>query len=471
MGRRHADPVSSAIKIYPRGAAQDTRRTCLRVLREKHALLWMAKLPHPFIVGFRFSCVDRHRLFLGMEQAGGGDLYTLIQTHGPQPHAELMCYTGELCLAVGHMHALDLMHRDLKPENVLLGLDGHIKLCDFSAAKRMPGRDGETPPPPGESSLCGTPEYMAPETLLGHPVCETCDWWSFGCIAVECLTELSIFNSDGGADVQSVVRKILHSPITLPEHAHIGEVESDFLHKLLRRKPEERLGHRGPNGDYEAVLAHPWFDGVTAEALLRKQIQPSWVPAGDFGQAWPAVEDSLVANHARGTADLVDDLENPDVTLIRRSNDPFAEWGREVVLVDDYPAQAPTVVDIVEVGAPAACAVTATPEATSPTRIPAGTCADTTAPPEHQIAGAASSSAPAAACAAQGGSAVSATPETSPDMGVLPNVGAAASSNNGGDAATSSQGGGGSPNAFARLPSADSLQAFDSLAVSSCRQP
>ena len=71
MGRRHADPVSSAIKIYPRGAAQDTRRTCLRVLREKHALLWMAKLPHPFIVGFRFSCVDRHRLFLGMEQAGG----------------------------------------------------------------------------------------------------------------------------------------------------------------------------------------------------------------------------------------------------------------------------------------------------------------------------------------------------------------------------------------------------------------
>ena len=291
MGRRHADPVSSAIKIYPRGAAQDTRRTCLRVLARSMPL-WMAKLPHLFIVGFRFSCVDRHRLFLGMEQAGGGDLYTLIQTHGPQPRAELMCYTGELCLAVGHMHALDLMHRDLKPENVLLGLDGHIKLCDFSAAKRMPGRDGETPPPPGEWSLCGTPEYMAPETLLGHPVCETCDWWSFGCIAVECLTELSIFNSDGGADVQSVVRKILHSPITLPEHAHIGEVESDFLHKLLRRKPEERLGHRGPNGDYEAVLAHPWFDGVTAEALLRKQIQPSWVPAGDFGQAWPAVEDS-----------------------------------------------------------------------------------------------------------------------------------------------------------------------------------
>ena len=69
-----------------------------------------------------------------------------------------------------------------QPENILIGLDGHVKLADFGSAKLMRGRVGETPPPPSNHSLVGTPEYMAPEVLMGQLCSETSDWWRRLCL-------------------------------------------------------------------------------------------------------------------------------------------------------------------------------------------------------------------------------------------------------------------------------------------------
>lgn len=61
-------------------------------------------------------------------------------------------------MAIEFMHSIGVVHRDLKPDNIMLNSDGYLKVVDFGFAK-MTAKDGM-------STLCGTPEYMAPELYL-----------------------------------------------------------------------------------------------------------------------------------------------------------------------------------------------------------------------------------------------------------------------------------------------------------------
>ena len=77
-----------------------------------------------------------------------------------------------------YMHGMDIIYRDLKPENLLVSGDGYLKLTDFGFAKIVKGRT---------YTLCGTPEYIAPEILLNKGHGKPVDWWTFGCILYEML--------------------------------------------------------------------------------------------------------------------------------------------------------------------------------------------------------------------------------------------------------------------------------------------
>lgn len=70
------------------------------------------------------------------------------------------------------MHSKGIIFRDLKPENILLGSDGHIKITDFGLSKMINSTDEKT------HTICGTPEYLAPEILLGKGHTISVDWWS-----------------------------------------------------------------------------------------------------------------------------------------------------------------------------------------------------------------------------------------------------------------------------------------------------
>jgi len=60
----------------------------------------------------------------------------------------------------------------LKPENILLGADGHIKIADFGLSKQGVMCNEKT------YTFCGTPDYLAPEILLGLGHNKSVDWWS-----------------------------------------------------------------------------------------------------------------------------------------------------------------------------------------------------------------------------------------------------------------------------------------------------
>ena len=81
-----------------------------------------------------------------------------------------------MVLALEYLQKMDVAYRDLKPENMLICSSGYIKLTDFGFAKRVRGRMW---------TLCGTPEYIAPEILLSKGYNKSVDWWALGVLIYE----------------------------------------------------------------------------------------------------------------------------------------------------------------------------------------------------------------------------------------------------------------------------------------------
>jgi serine/threonine protein kinase len=101
-----------------------------------------------------------------------------------QPAARF--YTASVADVLCHLHeACGVVYRDLKPENLLLDARGYLKLVDFGLAKRLrpprspsaAGVAGEPAPAEPARTICGTPEYLAPEMVRGDAYGFSVDWW------------------------------------------------------------------------------------------------------------------------------------------------------------------------------------------------------------------------------------------------------------------------------------------------------
>lgn len=141
---------------------------------------------HPFVVRLRYSFQSETTLYLVMDFCSGGELFTQLRKRGKFTEQMSRFYAAEVLLALEYLHdKLGIIYRDLKPENILLDTKGHVKLTDFGLSKENKRTN----------SFCGTPEYLAPEILLGQGHDSAVDWWSFGCLIYELLAGLPPFSS------------------------------------------------------------------------------------------------------------------------------------------------------------------------------------------------------------------------------------------------------------------------------------
>ena len=128
---------------------------------------------HPFIVKMFASFQDAARLYIILEYVRGGEFFSHLRRRGHLKNHQAVFVTASVASVFAFLHAGDIAYRDLKPENLLLDHEGYVKVTDFGFAKRVEDKT---------YTLCGTPEYIAPEVLLnkGHgrsvECVESCVW-------------------------------------------------------------------------------------------------------------------------------------------------------------------------------------------------------------------------------------------------------------------------------------------------------
>ncbi|GJM95103.1 hypothetical protein PR202_ga11806 [Eleusine coracana subsp. coracana] len=266
LARKRVTGDLFAIKVLKK--ADMIRKNAVESILAERDILISAR--NPFVVRFFYSFTCRENLYLVMEYINGGDLYSLLRSLGCLDEDMARTYIAELVLALEYLHSMNVIHRDLKPDNLLISREGHIKLTDFGLSKvglinstdDFSGPDvssvlvGDHHPTDAEhraqkreqrqkQTAVGTPDYLAPEILLGMPHGPTADWWSVGIILFELLVGIPPFNA---------------------EHPQVAY-----------RKPGSKI--RRNRCWREQVKAHPFFKDINWDMLARQKA--AFIPATD----------------------------------------------------------------------------------------------------------------------------------------------------------------------------------------------
>ena len=200
-----------------------------------------------------------------LDYVPGGELFGRLKEEGRFSENRTILYAAEILLGLGHLHKLGFVYRDLKPENILVDANGHLKITDFGLVKTNMNVNSTT------RTICGTPEYIAPEMLQQHPYTKSVDWWSYGVLVFEMLTGLPPFYDD---NTNKMYRLIISGSINYP--SYVSSNAKDFISKLLDRNPSTRLG--ASEEDVEEIKRHPFFSSLNWNDVFEKKYKPEWVP-------------------------------------------------------------------------------------------------------------------------------------------------------------------------------------------------
>lgn len=208
-------------------------------------------LNHPFLVRLYRSYQDSINLYMIMDYIPGGEVFTHLRRAGRFTNEVAKIYIAEVITAIEYMHSLNIIYRDLKPENLLLDQQGHIKLTDFGFAKKVEDRT---------FTLCGTPEYLAPEIIQNKGHGKAVDWWAIGILLFEMLAGYPPFFDDHPF---GIYEKILACKIVFPNH--FDSNAKDLIKKLLNLDRTRRLGVLKEGAD--EVKKQKYFKGLNWEKL------------------------------------------------------------------------------------------------------------------------------------------------------------------------------------------------------------
>ena len=248
----------------------------MKSLRNEHNIF--EKITGNYLVKAFYSFTFENFLCYVMEYIPGGDFSQILSKYVALDEMIARFYIAEIVCAIEFLHKQDIIHRDLKPDNILLDSDGHIKLADFGLSelgatthvknqkagevnknnltdqKEIIQKLGHSSAALADNSsaedlqvfktnggeyekkcnkleeekisqnkssskknhrIVGTPDYIAPEVILGESVSnKNIDWWSLGCIAYEFIVSFPPFND---STVDKIFDNIVNLRIEWPE--------------------------------------------------------------------------------------------------------------------------------------------------------------------------------------------------------------------------------------------------------------
>lgn len=223
----------------------------------------MRKINHPYIAKLYLALQDKFYIYFVLELLQGGELFTHLRNRGKLSEQAARFYAATVVYAFSTLHAKKIAYRDLKPENLVMDANGYVKLVDFGLAKQLPS--GKT------WTLCGTPDYLAPEIILneGHDL--AVDYWALGVLIFEMVVGAPPFYAE---DPMEVYEKILSGNPAMP--TFFTRNLSDLIKKLLRSQQGKRLGNT--RGGTAAVVKHKWFSSFDWAAIENGEAKPPYVP-------------------------------------------------------------------------------------------------------------------------------------------------------------------------------------------------
>lgn len=222
----------------------------------------LQEIQHPFLITLDWFSKDKKFLYMLFPFIVGGELFSYLRSAGRFSSQTTLFYCAEIISALEYLHSLSIIYRDLKPENLILDKTGHLKIIDFGFAKRVVDKTW---------TLCGTPEYLAPEIIQSKGHNKAVDWWALGILTYEMLAGYPPFYDDNPF---GIYEKILTGKIEWPRH--VDQHARDFIKKLLVCERSKRLGNL--KGGAVDVKKHRWLRGVDWDLVEAREMKPPIIP-------------------------------------------------------------------------------------------------------------------------------------------------------------------------------------------------
>lgn len=235
----------------------------------------MRSLSHPNLLSLIDVTMENPHIYIITEYCDGGDLSTYLHKNRGRLCEHIIHHiASQIMHGLRYLHELRIVHRDLKPSNILFlktppspssNSTEHeweqivLKIADFGFARLLETQQMA-------QTICGSPTYMSPEILCGHPYTDVVDLWSFGVILYEMISGHPPIIANNLSELMTQHKKM--KIITPPHEILISTRCCHLLQQLLIVNPTLRI-------TWEQFLNHRWFQ--EKKPPLVKDHHISWI--------------------------------------------------------------------------------------------------------------------------------------------------------------------------------------------------
>ena len=251
-----------AAKVINRLAAEKQKIGVKNLLNEKKTMI---SINHPFIVKLVKTLKKDNWVFLLEEYISGKNFGEYLDNRKHKQNIyETKFYSAILFEIISYLNKRKIIHRDIKPSNIMISYNGYLKLIDFGTSRKIKNYS---------ETIIGTPNFIAPEVLLGKGYSFPCDYWSIGvCIYYIYFGTLPFGNN--AIELVDIYKEIIEKE---PEYPINSPFEiKNLISGLLCKKVTQRINSLDKAQSQNIFKDFPWDD------LIKFKVKPFYIPNKDI---------------------------------------------------------------------------------------------------------------------------------------------------------------------------------------------